>query len=150
VNILQKNTTLASNEREQVHNHIESGVTLLNDVIEKLGTPHHPCLAVLREIVAYHHEFLDGSGYPFGLTSEQIPIPARIISVANIFDALTTHRPYKQAQSIPHALLELEKMVSEGKLDHHCVNALRESQEELKTIIEQFPERDPKDSGVTH
>ncbi|WP_158119967.1 HD domain-containing phosphohydrolase [Vibrio metoecus] len=150
VNILQKSTTLASNEREQVHNHIESGVTLLNDVIEKLGTPHHPCLAVLREIVAYHHEFLDGSGYPFGLTSEQIPIPARIISVANIFDALTTHRPYKQAQSIPHALLELEKMVSEGKLDRHCVNALRESQEELKTIIEQFPERDPKDSGVTH
>ncbi len=41
-------------------------------------------------------------------------------------------------------------MVSAGKLDRHCVNALRESQEELKTIIEQFPELDPKDSGVTH
>lgn len=59
--------------------------------------------------MAYHHEFLDGSGYPFGLVSDQIPIPARIIAVANIFDALTAHRPYKQAQSIPHALLELEK-----------------------------------------
>ncbi|EEY98834.1 HD-GYP domain-containing protein [Vibrio mimicus] len=148
--LLQKSTALASNERQQLHQHIESGIGLLNELIEKFGTPHHPCLAVLREIVAYHHEFLDGSGYPFGLTSEQIPIPARIITVANIFDALTTHRPYKQAQSIPHALLELEKMVSEGKLDRYCVNALRESQEELKIIIERFPELDPKDSGVTH
>ncbi|ENM5732947.1 HD-GYP domain-containing protein [Vibrio mimicus] len=149
-NLLQKSTSLASDEREQIHSHIESGVNLLNDLIEKLGTPHHPCLAVLREIVAYHHEFLDGTGYPFGLISEQIPIPARIIAVANIFDALTTHRPYKQAQSIPHALLELEKMVCEGKLDRHCVNALRENQEDLKVIVERFPELDPKDSGVTH
>ncbi|BCZ99580.1 hypothetical protein V130003_05630 [Vibrio cholerae] len=100
--------------------------------------------------MAYHHEFLDGSGYPFGLVSDQIPIPARIIAVANIFDALTAHRPYKQAQSIPHALLELEKMVSDGKLDRHCVNALRENQEELKEIVARFPEQDPKDEGITH
>ncbi|MGL4830768.1 MAG: HD-GYP domain-containing protein [Vibrio sp.] len=148
--LLQKNSTLISNERQQLHQHIELGIELLNDLIEKLGTPHHPCLAVLREIVAYHHEFLDGSGYPFGLMNDQIPISARIIAVANIFDALTTHRPYKQAQSIPHALLELEKMVYEGKLDRYCVNALRENQEELKIIIERFPELDPKDCGITH
>ncbi|HBC2018712.1 TPA: HD-GYP domain-containing protein [Vibrio cholerae] len=148
--LLQKRASLANHEKEQVHNHIEYGIDLLNEVIAKLGTPHHPCLAVLREIMAYHHEFLDGSGYPFGLVSDQIPIPARIIAVANIFDALTAHRPYKQAQSIPHALLELEKMVSDGKLDRHCVNALRENQEELKEIVARFPEQDPKDQGITH
>ncbi|WP_278183089.1 HD-GYP domain-containing protein [Vibrio misgurnus] len=147
--LLQKNPSLASSERLQIYRHIEHGIELLNNVIEKLGTPHHPCLAVLREIMAYHHEFLDGSGYPFGLTREQIPIPARIVAVANIFDALTAHRPYQQAQSITHTLLELEKMVSEGKLDRDCVNALRENQEELKAIVGRFPDLDPKDGEAT-
>ncbi|MGL6025847.1 MAG: hypothetical protein ACRC0U_01830, partial [Vibrio sp.] len=62
---------------------------------------------------------------------------------------LTAHRPYQQAQSITHTLLELEKMVSEGKLDRDCVNALRENQEELKAIVGRFPDLDPKDGEAT-
>lgn len=147
--LLQQSSPLSNSERKLIDSHIESGVDLLNDIVNQLGTPHHSCLAILREIMAYQYEFLDGSGYPFGLNHDQIPIPARIVSVANIFDALTTHRPYKQARSIPHALLELEIMVSHGKLDPHCLNALRNHQDTINTIIQQFPEHDPK-NALTH
>jgi HD-GYP domain-containing protein (c-di-GMP phosphodiesterase class II) len=56
-----------------------------------------PFLIGAREIVESHHEKFDGSGYPKGLKGEQIPIGARIFAVADVFDALTTDRPYKAA-----------------------------------------------------
>lgn len=143
--LLNKPTSLASEEREQLNQHVEKGIEIINHIIDEIGSPDHPSVSVLKEIVAYHHEFLDGSGYPYGLTEESIPISARIIAVANIFDALTSHRPYKQAWSVPFALLELEKMVVVGKLDKHCVNALRYHQDYLKRVIEAYPEPDPKD-----
>lgn len=145
VSLLNKSSSLEYEERDQLKDHVEKGVEIINNIIDEMGSPDHPCVAVLKEIVAYHHEFLDGSGYPYGLTQEDIPISARIITVANVFDALTSHRPYKQAWSVPFALLELEKMVANGKLDKHCVNGLRYHQEYLKKVIEAYPEPDPKD-----
>lgn len=143
--LFNKPCSLGQDERQQLNQHIEKGIEIINDIIDDIGSPEHPSIAVLKEIVAYHHEFLDGSGYPYGLTQEAIPISARIIAVANIFDALTSHRPYKQAWSVPFALLELEKMVVSGKLDKHCVNALRYHQDYLKRVSETYPELDPKD-----
>ncbi|MBY7833507.1 HD domain-containing protein [Vibrio fluvialis] len=143
--VLTKPCELEADEREQLNGHVEKGVEIINHIIDDMGAPNHPCVSVLKEIVAYHHEFLDGSGYPYGLTQDQIPVSARIIAVANVFDALTSHRPYKQAWSVPFALLELEKMVLAGKLDRHCVNALRYHQEFLKKVIEAYPEPDPSD-----
>jgi len=143
--VLTKASSLGNDERDQLKDHVEKGVELINQIIDQMGSPDHPCVSVLKEIVAYHHEFLDGSGYPYGLTQDDIPVSARIITVANVFDALTSHRPYKQAWSVPFALLELEKMVANGKLDKHCVNALRYHQEYLKRVIETYPEPDPID-----
>lgn len=148
--LLTKPCPLEDEEREQLNAHIEKGVEIINHLIDDMGAPDHPCVSLLKEIVAFHHEFLDGSGYPYGLTQDQIPVSARIIAVANVFDALTSHRPYKQAWSVPFALLELEKMVLAGKLDRHCVNALRYHQEYLKKVIEAYPEPDPKDRVDTH
>ncbi|WP_165310392.1 HD-GYP domain-containing protein [Vibrio ziniensis] len=148
--LLTKSSSLGNEERDQLKDHVEKGVEMINQIIEEIGSPDHPCVSVLKEIVAYHHEFLDGSGYPYGLTQEDIPISARIITVANVFDALTSHRPYKQAWSVPFALLELEKMVANGKLDKHCVNGLRYHQEYLKRVIEAYPEPDPKDRPEHH
>ena len=62
-----------------------------------------------REIVLYHHERWDGRGYPSGLAGEEIPLLARIISVADTFDAITNNRPYRTAQSVETAVAEIIK-----------------------------------------
>jgi HD-GYP domain-containing protein (c-di-GMP phosphodiesterase class II) len=57
-----------------------------------------------------HHERLDGSGYPFGLKGKEIPLEARIIIVADVFDAMTTDRPYKAKKCFAEAIEELESL----------------------------------------
>jgi len=74
--------------------------------------------------IKHHHEFLDGSGYPDGLKSAEIPLVTRILTVADIFDALTTDRPYRKAFSTKAAKDELEAMVQLGKIDGNAVNSL--------------------------
>ena len=66
-----------------------------------------PVLRAADDIVRYHHERWDGAGYLLGLHGEQIPIAARITAVADVFDALTHERPYKQAWEIDRALAEI-------------------------------------------
>lgn len=76
----------------------------------------------LRDLVRHHHEKLDGSGYPDGLKGDQISLLARILSVADIYDALRTNRPYRKALSKPEAAILLEAMTS--KVDQKIVAAL--------------------------
>ena len=66
--------------------------------------------AAVIEFVQYHHEKIDGSGYPFGLKDGQIPLGAKIISVADCFDAITTDRPYQQRKSRAEALAILHRI----------------------------------------
>jgi HD-GYP domain-containing protein (c-di-GMP phosphodiesterase class II) len=61
------------------------------------------------QVVLYHHEHYDGSGYPYGLAGEEIPIEARIFALADTFDALTSDRPYRKGKSFDEALVEMEK-----------------------------------------
>jgi putative nucleotidyltransferase with HDIG domain len=88
--ILFKKGGLTEEERDAVRRHPEFGASLLKRI---------PFLSGAREIVQSHHEKFDGSGYPKGLKGEQIPIGARIFAVVDVFDALTTDRPYKAALS---------------------------------------------------
>jgi HD-GYP domain-containing protein (c-di-GMP phosphodiesterase class II) len=60
-------------------------------------------------MIRHHHENFDGSGYPDGLSGEEIPVGARIIMIADTIDAMTTDRPYRRAMSLAKALEELEK-----------------------------------------
>jgi len=69
-----------------------------------------PFLRNAGEIVRSHHEMFDGSGYPAGLKQEEIPMPARVFSVVDAFDAMTTDRPYRAALPLEHAAAELTKM----------------------------------------
>ena len=69
-----------------------------------------PFLQHAAEIVRNHHEMFDGSGYPAGLKGEEILLPARVFSVVDAFDAMTTDRPYRAALSLDHAAGELQKM----------------------------------------
>lgn len=80
-------------------------------------------LADILPGVELHHEALDGTGYPYGLKGEQIPVMARIIAVADSFDAMTMHRPYQDAMDGEYALRVLRKLAG-TKLDPDAVEAL--------------------------
>lgn len=69
-----------------------------------------PFLQAAAEVVRYHHEMFDGSGYPEGLKGTGIPLAARVFSIVDAFDAMTTDRPYREALSLDQAASELEKM----------------------------------------
>jgi HD-GYP domain-containing protein (c-di-GMP phosphodiesterase class II) len=73
--------------------------------------------------ILHHHERMDGTGYPDGLAGEEIPLEARIIAVADVFDALTSVRSYRDAWSVPRALAEIDAQAG-SRLDPTCVAAL--------------------------
>jgi HD-GYP domain-containing protein (c-di-GMP phosphodiesterase class II) len=73
--------------------------------------------------IELHHEALDGRGYPYGLTGEQIPLLARVIAVADTFDALTTNRPYQHAHT-PEEALKIIQNLAGKRLDPEPVAAL--------------------------
>ena len=84
---------------EQLHMHPTLGEHLVS------GIPHLSGIA--REVIAYHHERWDGSGYPWGYAGERIPLPARIFAVADAFDAITSARPYQAALPVETAIREI-------------------------------------------
>ena len=89
-------------------------------------------------IALRHQERYDGSGYPDGLAGEQIPLEARIVAVADVFDALVSKRPYKRAWTIDEALQYIEEQ--SGKLfDPACVEALLKNRERIEEICQRFP-----------
>lgn len=87
-NILLKPGKLDAEEFQIMQSHVTHGVDIVKD-----GS----WLAEARKVILYHHEKVDGSGYPQGLVGEAIPLEARIFAIADVFDALTSARPYKQA-----------------------------------------------------
>lgn len=92
---------------------------------ERICQPLRSLRAVLP-IIRSHHERWDGSGYPDGLAGEAIPLPARILQVADIFDALTSDRPYKPACSPEEAFAMLRTEVKKGWREEHLVEGLYE------------------------
>lgn len=112
--ILQKPGKLTDEEWDRIKQHPAHGMEIVSRVRSISG---------LGKIIRHHHERFDGSGYPDGLAGEQIPIEARIISVADTFDALTSERPYRPAMSIDEAKAELRN-VSGSQLDPNIVETL--------------------------
>ena len=86
------------------------------------------------EIALHHHEKWDGSGYPNKLTGEVIPLSARIVQLADIYDALTQVRVYKPALAPAEAERILQGMAASGRLDRRCVQALLEAREQRLAI----------------
>jgi len=98
--ILQKPGSLSHDEQRTLRAHPAAGA----EIVAKVRT-----LKRVAEIVRSHHERPDGQGYPFGLSSEDVPIGARILNVADAFDAMTSDRPYRRALPLEAALRELER-----------------------------------------
>jgi HD-GYP domain-containing protein (c-di-GMP phosphodiesterase class II) len=132
--ILLKPAKLDDAERSIMHTHTTKGLQIIKKIIGEYGLEHLPDSKIMCNIVECHHEFMDGSGYPNGLKGDQVPFEARIVMVADIFDALTSVRPYKSAWSFDDAYLELKKMAENAKLDLNCVEALNTHVLEIKEI----------------
>src|SRR5437660_3897817 len=112
--ILKKPGTLTPEEFEIMKTHTTKGANILRPV---------PQLREMLPGIELHHEALNGRGYPYGLKGDEIPLLARVIAVADTFDALTTNRPYQQAHD-PVEALRIIQNVSGQRLDAQAVSAL--------------------------
>jgi putative two-component system response regulator len=114
--VLNKPGPLTPRERKLMESHPEIGYHICLPLRKNLGAA--------LEIIRHHHEKLDGSGYPDGLRGEEIPLAARIMAVADMYDALASDRPYRQAMDREEALKVLRLEGSQGKLDRTVVACL--------------------------
>ncbi|EOD54825.1 HD domain-containing phosphohydrolase [Aeromonas molluscorum] len=104
--------TLSEEERYKINEHIIQTIKML----ERLPFPRH--LQQVPEIAGGHHEKMDGSGYPRGLSRAQMSVPARIMAIADIFEALTaSDRPYKPGKSLSQSLAIMSQMANVGHID---------------------------------
>ena len=123
--ILLKPGKLTDEERKIMEGHVDKGYDIVKKIIGDAGLGALSDSQVMTNIVYCHHECLDGSGYPRKLKGDEVPVEARIVTVADIYDALTTKRPYKEPWSSEDACKELDRLANLGKLDPHCVKAMR-------------------------
>lgn len=137
--ILMKPEKLTAEEFQEMKTHTTKGRYFIDQLLQNFSLEDMPNINILRNITELHHEAFDGSGYPHGQSGENIPIEARIAGVADVFDALTSSRPYKHAWSNEEAFAKLMEM-SGTKLDTDCVNALLECRREIEEIQKQFGE----------
>lgn len=131
--ILKKPGALTEEEFEVMKTHTTKGANILRPVTQ---------LAEMLPGIELHHEALDGRGYPYGLKGDQIPLLARVIAVADTFDALTTNRPYQRAHT-PEQALEIIKSIAGKRLDPVPVAALLAVYERGEIKIQRFTIKRP-------
>ena len=137
-NILLKPGKLTEAEFDTMKTHASKGGEIVDLMLKNLGLDEFPHAEILRNIALYHHEAINGSGYN-GLMDRDIPAEAKIVAVADVFDALTSVRPYKEAWSIDRAF-EFLKSMAGTKFDIDCVNALVNCRVEVEAIQKRFEE----------
>jgi putative nucleotidyltransferase with HDIG domain len=125
--ILQKPDPLTPEEFEQIKRHPALGARILRQV--SFLEPHLP-------IVELHHERPDGHGYPFGLRGDEIPLAARIVHVADAYDAMTSARAYRPARPLGAAVAEL-RLYSGTQFDPECVRAFTEAIKAAPYLVEE-------------
>ncbi|MEW6982187.1 HD-GYP domain-containing protein [Colwelliaceae bacterium 6471] len=135
--ILLKPDRLDDSEKMIMQTHAAAGREIIDDLLENFELENIEYTGMLRNIIEFHHETINGQGYPSGLKAEQIPIESRIVAVADVFDALTSVRPYKEAWSNEKAFELLHKLAGET-LDQDCVDALFNHQAEIEKIQRSF------------
>jgi response regulator RpfG family c-di-GMP phosphodiesterase len=109
-------------ERRQIESHVNYTLSFLRQI------PWTKEIKNIPQIASAHHEKLDGTGYPQGLAAAQIPLPSKMMTIADIFDALSaTDRPYKKAVSWDHALEILHNEAQRGLIDQELLRLFREA-----------------------
>ncbi len=112
--ILQKPTNLTINEFDEVKKHTVYGYEILKNLSDVNSTAHIIALS--------HHERKDGSGYPYNLKNNEIPMPARIVAIADVYDALTTNRIYRK-RMLPHEVVDYMCSLSNKHFDKTVLDA---------------------------
>ena len=130
--ILRKNGKLDPAEWDVMRSHVEIGARIIGE---------HPqgVLKTARTVALTHHEKWDGSGYPNGLSGEDIPLEGRIVAIADVFDALTSERPYKHAWPLEQAL-ELLREQAGKHFDPRLVGIFHEVLPAILAVRNRFPE----------
>jgi len=129
-NIINKHGKLTDTEYTEMKKHCAIGCEILGDSTEGI-------IEIARSIALEHHERYDGTGYPQGLVGEEISVYARIVAVADVFDALTTERSYKKAWDFNDAIEYIKKQ-SEKQFDPLIVTCFLNVIEEIKDIKETY------------
>jgi len=130
--ILLKKGRLNEHEWDIMRQHPRFGSEIIGDHSSEL-------LQMAAEIALTHHEKWDGSGYPMGLSGEEIPLASRIIALADVFDALTTERPYKQAWDIEQAMQMIEESAG-SHFDPGLVPIVRSLLPEMLKVRDRYQE----------
>lgn len=143
--ILLKPGKLTDEEYEIMKKHTIHGRDALAAAEARLGV--NSFLKLAREIAYHHHERWDGKGYPQGLKSDEIPLPARLMSVADVYDALSSKRVYKP--SLPHEeVMEIITSGSGTQFDPSVVDAVINIEDKFKEIAIQYADADDLHDGV--
>ena len=128
--ILLKPGKLTDEEFEIMKTHAQIGADIIGD-------HKSPVLKLAREIALCHHEKWDGSGYPRGLAGEETPLEARIVAICDVFDALTSKRPYKEAWSMEKAISFIQEQ-SGRHFDPKLVELFLEGIPKVQAIMDEF------------
>lgn len=138
--ILHKPGPLDEAERELMQTHVAIGervISTMNSRLEHMLS--HSMLQTAVHIISTHHEKFDGTGYPRGLAGTAIPVSGRIVAVADVFDALTSRRPYKPAYGIRKAL-DIMNNLMPGHFDPAILECLDRSLNEIQQVYDEFKE----------
>ncbi|MCR4584152.1 MAG: HD domain-containing protein [Lachnospiraceae bacterium] len=133
--VLNKPGKLTDEEYAVMKTHTTAGKKIIERAINTINGENY--LKEARNMAAYHHERWDGKGYPEGLKGEVIPLSARVMSVADVFDALSSPRVYKPAFPLEKCL----EIINEGagsQFDPKCVEVFFDSLDEVKRILKRF------------
>lgn len=138
-NVLLKQGRLTEEEFAHIRQHTTKGGDIIRDIERRIGTPTY--LEMGREIAYSHHEKWDGSGYPSGLRNRDIALSARIVAVADVYDALTSKRPYKSAFSHGKAV----SIIQEGRgthFDPHIVDVFLKINRDFEKICTELKDHE--------
>jgi len=130
--ILLKSTKLTDDEWQEMKNHAIYGANII-------GNHHSDILRLAKQVALNHHEKWDGSGYPNGLKGIEIPLCARVVSIADVFDALTSERPYKPAWSFEEAMKYIEESAG-THFEPELVKIFLEKKDKVKEIMKAYHE----------
>ncbi len=138
--LLRKNGPLLADERRAMERHVEIGERVMSVMDTRLSAIlSRKNLHTALEIIVSHHEKFDGTGYPRKTSGADIPLSGRIVAVADVFDALTSKRPYKEAWTVPAALDWMREGMA-GHFDPEVFSCLESGLSEILEVYEAYKE----------